>query len=370
MQKNLLFTVLIIFTLSVGFSLGQYGNPQDLIADDLVLDEQEMTVRAIQKVIPAVASIIVYDNEEVLSIDLNTGKQTIVNEKQEKGSGTGFIISANGLILTNKHVVEAVSEENGSYRIILNNSKQYYAQLIDKDPINDLAVLKIYDNNLPYVELGDSDKINQGTTVVAIGNALGMYQNSVTKGIVSGLGRNLVASDSNGNTENLDNIIQTDAEINKGNSGGPLIDLRGLVVGINVAMNSAGSSIGFAIPVNDARLVIESVKKYGQIKRPRLGVRYVMVTPEMYYDNNLSRQDGALITKGENGEDAIAKDSAADVAGLVEGDIIFEINAIKIEGSKSLLSVVQRYKPGDRIGLKVQRGDKVLIKTLTLEEYK
>ncbi len=367
--KNLLFIFLIVFTLSIGFGLGQYNNPQELIADDLSLDDQEATVRAIQKVIPSVVSIIVYDTEEVSILDLSTGAQTMSKEKREKGSGTGFVISADGLILTNKHVVEAVSKENGSYRVIMNNGKQYYAQLIDKDPINDLAVLKIYDNNLPYVELGDSDELNQGITVIAIGNALGMYQNSVTKGIVSGLGRSLIASDSNGNTENLDNVIQTDAEINKGNSGGPLIDLHGKVIGVNVAIDQTGSAIGFAIPINDARPVIESVKNQGQIIRPRLGVRYVMVTPELYYDYDLSRKSGALIIGGEDGEPAITSGSAAEIAGLVEGDIIFEINAIKINGKNSLFSVVQKYKPGNRIGLKVQRGEKVIIKILTLDSF-
>lgn len=368
--KNLLFIILIAFTLSIVFGIGQYYNPRFLVADDLSFDEQEATIRAIQKVAPAVVNIIVYEREEVLSLDLATGRETISQEKNEKGSGTGFIISPDGMILTNKHVVEAAADGKGSYRVILKDGMQYYAQLVDKDPVNDLAVIKIFQNNLPYAELGDSDSLNIGSSVIAIGNALGMYQNSATKGIVSGLGRSLMASDSNGNFENLDNVIQTDAEINVGNSGGPLIDLAGKVVGINVATDLTGSSIGFAIPINDAKPAIESLITIGKIKRPRLGVRYLMITSEIYYDYNLSRQDGALIVSGEDGEPAITPESAAAKAGLEDGDIIFEVNGKAVKSGSSLLSVIQKYKPGDEVELKIQRDDEVLIKKIILDEFK
>jgi S1-C subfamily serine protease len=366
--KIIIFLLTPIFVGSFIFSISSL--PFISIADNLSMDEQELTIRAINKVMPAVVSIIVYDEHEMAYLDLSSGMQTIKKEKIEKGSGTGFIISSDGLILTNKHVVNTADEKTGSFRIILNDGKQYYASLIGKDPLNDLAVLKIYENKLPAVELGDSDKLSIGATVIAIGNSLGRYQNSATKGIVSGLGRSLVASDLVGNSEKLDNVIQTDAEINPGNSGGPLINLDGRVVGINVAIDEGGSAIGFAIPINDARQVISSVKKYGAIKRPQLGVRYVMITPELYQDKKLVREKGALITGGENGESAISAGSAADKAGFLEGDIIFEINSIKIEGKNTLLSVIQRYKPGDKIGLKVQRGEKVFVKIVILEEFK
>ncbi|MFH1523219.1 MAG: trypsin-like peptidase domain-containing protein [Patescibacteria group bacterium] len=367
--------LIVIFILLVGIGAGIQVDDfftksiKSITADDLQLDDQEATIRAIKEVMPAVVSIIIYDEEENVTIDLRTGQRTVSKEKAQKGSGTGFLISSDGLILTNKHVVNAANGGTASYRIILNNGKQYYSQLIGKDPINDLAVLKIFDKDLPYVELGNSDQLQIGATVIAIGNALGRYQNSVTKGIVSGLGRSLVASDQAGNAEALDNVIQTDAEINLGNSGGPLIDLHGKVIGINVAIDQSGSSIGFAISVNDARPVVNSVRESGLIIRPRVGVRYVMLTPEMAIDKNLSRDSGALIIEGDDGSPAITPNSPAEEAGLVAGDVVFEINAIKIEGKNTLLSVVQKYKPGDRIGLKLQRGEKVMIKVLTLGKF-
>jgi S1-C subfamily serine protease len=373
-MKNLKFKILlvliIIASLGGGFLADRFYFTKTITADNLSMDEQELTIRAINKVMPSVVSIIVYDFQEVAYLDVSQGTKIIKKEKKEKGSGTGFIISSDGLILTNKHVINVAEEKTANYRIILNNGKQYYAVLIGKDPLNDLAVLKIYENNLPVVELGDSDKISIGATVIGIGNSLGRYQNSATKGIVSGLGRSLVASDLVGNSEKLDNVIQTDAEINPGNSGGPLINLDGKVVGINVAIDEGGSAIGFAIPVNDARQVVNSVKKFGAIKRPQLGVRYVMITPELFQDNKLSRETGALITRGENDEPAISAGSVAEKAGLQEGDVIFEINGIKIEGKNTLLSIVQRYKPGDKIGLKIQRGSSNFVKVVTLEEFK
>ncbi len=367
-RKAVIVFVVFLFLGGVGFNLnwsgfnfGQAGNLQ--------FDEQEATIRAIKKVLPAVVSIIVYNEEKNVTIDLGTGQHTVTKEKIKKGSGTGFLISSDGLILTNKHVINSAEDETAGYKIILNNNKQYYAQLIGKDPLNDLAVLRIFDKDLPHVELGDSDNLEIGSTVIAIGNVLGLFQNSVTKGIVSGLGRSLEAGDDNGNSEVINNAIQTDAEINLGNSGGPLVDLNGQVVGINVARALGGGAIGFAIPVNDARPVVSSVIEVGRIKRPWLGVRYFMLTPEIALDRELSRNEGALVL-GNNGSPAIVPDSPAAEAGLADGDIIFEINAIKINDKNTLLSVVQKYKTGDRIGLKIQRGDKIIIRIVTLGELK
>jgi len=359
------------FIICVGFGLILHDKIiKNVTADDLRFDEQEATIRAIQKVIPSVVSIIVYDYEEILNIDLSTGKQTIQRERRKKGTGTGFLISSDGLIITNKHVVNGAKEDSGEYRVILNSGKQYYAQLIGRDPIKDLAIIKIFDKNMPFVELGDSNNLQVGATAIAIGNALGRYQNSVTKGIVSGLGRSLAAGDGGGGMEVLDNVIQTDAEINPGNSGGPLVDLLGRVVGVNVAIDSEGTSIGFSIPINDARPVIKSVKEVGRIIRPKLGVRYIMITPELVLDKKLPRDSGALLVGGENGEPAVLPDSPAAKAGLLAGDIIFEINAIKIEGQNTLFSVVQNYKPKAKIGLKIQRGEKMIIRVVELDEFK
>ena len=228
-----------------------------------------------------------------------------------------------------------------------------------------------FDKNLPYVELGDSDKLPIGSTVIAIGNTLGRYQNSATKGIVSGLGRSLEASDQTGaNAEVLDNVIQTDAEINPGNSGGPLVDLDGKIIGINVAIDQAGSSIGFAIPINDAKPVIKSAREIGRIVRVRLGIRYVMLTALTAQENKLPRNSGAWITPDTNGAPPVLPDSPAAKAGLKAGDIITEINGIKLQDRTTLLSVVQKYKPGNKIGLKVFRDGKFLVLVATLDEFR
>lgn len=359
---GLTFGLTFVFAFFVLHSL----SPMSLVAEDLQLDEQEATIRAIARVQPAVVNIVVYDENNIIE----SGAKDIKTEKVIKGRGTGFIINSDGYIITNKHVVETASEK-GSYRIIMNSGKQYYAQLIAKDPINDLAVLKIFDKNLPFVELGDSNSLQIGTSVIAIGNALGLYQNTATKGIVSGLGRDILAEEIGGQVESLDDVIQTDAGINHGNSGGPLIDLRGRVVGINVAIDEAGAAIGFAIPMKDARVVINSIIKSGRIIRPRLGLKYIMLNPEIAIDNKLNRTSGAWITVGGTVDDsAIVKNGPADKAGLLPGDIIFEVNAIKVENKDTLLSIIQRYKPGDKIGMKVLRGEKVLILIAKLDEFK
>ncbi len=362
-------SITLVLAFGLAFLFEQFFVTSDIVAENLQLDEQEAAIRAIAEVRPAVVNIIVYDEKDVLTIDVSTGLKNIKSKRVLRGRGTGFIINSDGYIITNKHVVDSASDK-GSFRIIMNNGKQYYAQLIAKDPLNDLAVLKIFDEDLPFVRLGDSNSLQIGTSVIAIGNALGLYQNSATKGIISGLGRSIVASEeSNGQLEALDNIIQTDAEINPGNSGGPLIDLYGRVIGINVAIDENGSAIGFAIPINDARPVINSIIESGRIIRPRLGLRYIMLSPEIAIDNNLNRTNGAWITAGDMGGEAIVKNGPADISGLLPGDIIFEINAIKVEGKDTLLSIVQRYKPGDKIGMKVLRGEKVLILIAELDEF-
>lgn len=371
-KKYLFISLIFLSGLSGGLFLNFYSpETAKLAADNLRLDDQEATVRAINKIMPAVVSIIVIDQQSTIVLNLNTGQQTEKKDKVQKGSGTGFLISPDGLILTNKHVVGVGNEKTADYRVILNSGKQYYAQLIGKDPINDLAVLKIFDKNLPYAQLGDSDKLQIGTTVVAIGNALGRYQNSATKGIISGLGRSIEASDQSGNlAETLDNVIQTDAEINFGNSGGPLVDLAGQVVGINVAIDQSGSAIGFAIPVNDAKPVIKSVREIGRIVRPRLGIRYHMLTPELAQQLKLSKDSGAWISVNENGVSSVLEGSPADKAGLIPGDIVMEINGIKLQGKTTLISVIQKYKPGDKIGLRVFRDGKIIILTAVLDEFR
>lgn len=353
------------------------------------IQEESALVSAVKKVSPSVVSIVVskyvsryYGPESFFPEDffdfgwpfnfrfeLPKQKQEQKKEKQEVGGGTGFVISSNeGLILTNKHVV---ADEDAEYTVITNDGQKFEAKVLARDPFNDIAVLKIENKGLPEVEFGDSDKLEIGQTVVAIGNALGEYRNTVTRGVISGIGRTVVAGDNVGRSEVLENVIQTDAAINPGNSGGPLINLRGQVIGINVAMNRAGQLIGFAIPINQAKQVIESVKKHGKIVRPFLGVRYVLINEAMAKANNLSVNYGALILRGKNPEDlAITPGGPADKAGLVENDIILEVNKQKIDETHTLAKEIQKYKPGDTVELKVLSKGKEKIVKVTLEEYK
>ena len=372
MNKQFLPKILLIILIAVtsfagGWSWQYFNNP--VIADNLSLDEQEATVRAIKKVIPAVVSIIVRQDIS-LNVSINDGEEQKITKKEERSQGTGFLISADGYILTNKHVVQSGDPKKAEYTIILSNGKQYFAQFIGIDPLRDLAVLKIFDKDLPYIELGNSDELVQGMSVIAIGNAFGRYQNSVTKGIVSALGRNITASDNFGNPSFFDNVIQTDTDINQGNSGGPLVDLYGRVIGINSVVDQSGTSFGFAIPINDAKPVIRSIKEENRIIRPRLGVYYKMITPEIALEKNLPRKEGAWVINEEFPGTEILADSPAAKAGLQSGDIIFEINAIKLSQENSLFNVLQNYKPGDKIGMKVQRGRKILILIVALDEFK
>jgi len=230
--------------------------------------------------------------------------------------------------------------------------------------LNDLAIISIEAKNLPVVELGDSDKIEVGQSVVAIGNALGEFQNTITSGVISAKGRTLTASG-----ERLENMLQTDAAINSGNSGGPLVNLKGQVIGINTAMAGNAENIGFAIPINTAKYAIESFKKFGKIVRPYIGIRYIPVTKEIAALNNLPVDYGVLIQGGtRTGENAIVPNSPAAQAGLKFGDIITAINDEKIDEDHPLLSLLQKYKPGETIELTVYRGGNQTKIKLTLGE--
>ncbi|MFA5051060.1 MAG: trypsin-like peptidase domain-containing protein [Patescibacteria group bacterium] len=353
----------------------------------IILGNQEESdiVSAVKKTSPAVVNIIVSKYVTVYYGDTASPFDELFNDwfgqstptptpnssqkqKQEVGGGTGFVVSSkDGLILTNKHVA---SDETAEYTVVTNDGKKYDAKILAQDPFNDIAILKIETKDLPEVKLGDSEKIQIGQTVIAIGNALGEYRNTVTKGVISGVGRRVVAGDNAGLSEVLENVIQTDAAINLGNSGGPLINTHGEVIGINTAINSQGQMIGFAIPINQAKQVIESVKKYGKIVRPYLGVRYVLINEEIAKKNNLSINYGALVLRGsDQTELAIIPGGPADKAGIEEGDIILEVNGVKITEDNSLSKAIQNLKPGDEVGLKIlHKGAEKTVK-VKLEEY-
>ena len=286
-------------------------------------------------------------------------------EKQEIGGGTGFIISEDGMVLTNKHVV---LDTEADYTVLTLEGEKYSAEVLARDPVQDLAVLKIENasHTFPQVRLGDSDKLEVGQTAIAIGYVLGRYQNTISVGVISGLGRTITAS-GGGFYETLEDIIQTDAAINHGNSGGPLLNLKGEVIGINTAIDVEGQSIGFAIPINKAKRDIEQVKEIGKIIYPFLGIRYVVINQDIQEQNDLSVDYGAWLVSDEEGP-AIVSGSAADKAGLKEGDIILEFNNERITTENPLARIIMKYDPGDKISLKVLRNGKELILEATLDE--
>jgi S1-C subfamily serine protease len=288
-------------------------------------------------------------------------------EKKEIGGGTGFIVSQDGLILTNKHVV---LDDNAEYTVFTNDGKKFPAKVLAKDPVQDLALIKIdvAGKSFPIVKLGDSDNLQIGQSVIAIGNALGEFRNTVSVGVISGLSRSITASGGSF-SESLEDIIQTDAAINPGNSGGPLLNLKGEVIGINTAIATGAQSISFSIPINKAKKDIEQVGKIGKIVYPFLGIRYVIVNEEVKSKYNLSVDYGALISKGDSAEPAITAGSAAQKAGLKEGDVILEFNGEKITQDNSLAKIIAKYNPGDKAILKVLRNSKEMNIELILGEW-
>lgn len=365
----------------------------DIVEEEpMVIDvaaEQSAVIEAVEKAAPSVVSIVItkdlgeyynltgpdifpFDDffEFPFSFRFPTSRRVEIPEgqrKQEVGGGTGFIISEDGLILTNRHVV---SDEDAEYSVITSEGERHDAKILAIDPILDIAVIKVETEDLPVLQLGDSDTLKRGQTVIAIGNALSQYSNSVTKGVVSGTGRSITAY-GGGRSERLDDVIQTDAAINPGNSGGPLLDLSGEAVGINTAINQSGQLVGFAIPINNVKEIIESVREHGRIIRPLLGIRYTPVTEKISKANDLPVDYGALVLRGENSEDlAVIPGGPADKAGIVENDIILEIEGQKIDQDHDLARVVAKYAPGDQIEIKLlHRGEEKLART-TLEERK
>lgn len=289
-------------------------------------------------------------------------------EKKEVSSGTGFVVSNDGLIVTNKHVV---SDTEAEYTVLTNDEKKYSATVLARDPVQDIAILKIEKSDLKPLKLGDSDKIQIGQTVIAIGNALGEFRNTISTGVVSGLARSIVAGGPGVSSEAIEGVIQTDAAINPGNSGGPLLNLSGEVIGVNTAIVQGAQNIGFAMPINKVKKDVSDVQNNGKIVYPFLGVRYVLVNSQLKEKNQLSVDYGALVSRGESRDElAVTPGSPADKAGIVENDIILEIDGKKIDEKNTLAKVIQNHKVGDEINLKIlSKGSEKTVK-VKLEERK
>lgn len=290
-------------------------------------------------------------------------------EKREVGGGTGFVVDETGLILTNRHVV---ADEDADYTVLLNTGEKIPARVLARDPVLDLAVLRVEKRGLATIALGDSGALRVGQTAVAIGNALGEFRNTVSVGVISGLGRQVAAGDqATGQVEVLDAVIQTDAAINPGNSGGPLLNLSGEAIGINTAVAGGAENIGFAIPSNEAARVLADVREHGRIVRPFLGVRYVLITPALAKANNLPVEYGALVLRGdEPGRLAVTPGSSAFKAGIQEHDILLTFDGQRIEAEHSLALLIRGKRVGDRVRIKVlSKGEEKVVEA-TLGEAK
>jgi len=318
------------------------------------ISEEERLIRTVANASPGVVSLVVQD-------------RSAPGVLLEIGQGTGFLIDGSGLIVTNRHVAHA---RDAALTAFLADGRSFPARVIDIDPVNDLALVKIDAEKLPFLPLEADDKLRLGQTTVAIGNALGKYANTVTSGILSGIGRDIEAANHvTGNFERLEELLQTDAAINSGNSGGPLLNLDGKVIGVNTAVEHGAQGLGFAIPVSEVRKVVASYRRYGAIARPRLGVRYFTITPELTIEKSLPYAYGALIGTDEPGEVAVLPNAPAASAGLAAGDIILEINGKKLEGKWTLAKAIQSLSVGDVARLKIARGEAVFEVRATLDAH-
>jgi S1-C subfamily serine protease len=352
------------------------------IVKQKIIQEDSAVIDVVKNSTPGVVSIVIskdvpkiqrfnnpfdfYFNPRSQNFDNNQG-----TTKETIGGGTGFFITTDGMIVTNRHVVDDTSAD---YSVVTNDDEEYKATVLAVDPNKDIAVIKIDGDNYPTLELGDSNSIQIGQTVIAIGNSLGEFSNTVSRGIVSGLKRDLTAGDRLGQAEKLNDIIQTDAAINPGNSGGPLLDINGQVIGINVAIAEGAQNIGFAIPSAQVKKIIDQVKTTGKISTPYLGIRYIPINESLQKENDLPYNYGALVARGNKITDlAVLPGSPADKAGIMENDIILEIEGEKIsfeKDGKELSDLISSYSVGDDINLKIwHKGEEKNI-SVTLAERK
>jgi len=334
------------------------------VTQQRVLTEESVVIEVAEEVSPSVVTVRVTKEQSVFNpFEIEFGPFGFDfpqerTERIEQDIGTGFIIDSQGLIVTNKHVV---ADTEAEYRIITKDDKEHQVKNIYRDPINDLAILKIETNGLKTVEMGDSNNLKVGQFVIAIGTALGEFRHTVTTGVISGLGRGITAGSLfEGYVEQLDNVIQTDAAINPGNSGGPLLNSAGQVIGVNVAVSAQGENIGFAIPINIIKEAIDNFNQTGRFSRPFLGVRYRMISQDLALLNEVPQ--GAYIV------DVVAG-SAADKAGVKEGDIITKFDGQPVrEEEGGLAKLINTKKIGDRITLTVWRDGRESELPATLEE--
>ncbi len=374
-SSHLMRTVfLLMVAIAAGFFGGWFGaqagrqsttissDSNPTIQREIINGESDLISTIAKDVGPSVVSV------NVKSLGVGQDFFGFGQQFESESAGTGFILTDEGLIITNRHVISDATEVT----VTLSNGEEVEGVEIvgktnDSDPL-DIAFLKIRDTSgldLQPVTLGDSSEVEVGDRVIAIGNALGQFQNTVTSGIISGFGRDIEAYD-NGSLEPLQNLFQTDAAVNGGNSGGPLVNSASEVIGVNVATAGA-DNISFSIPINDVKGLVEIVLEEGELIRPYLGIRYAPITDDLAFDLELPVDRGALIVEGRVGAPSILPDSPAANADLQEGDIITHIDAVKLDEDTSVVSVLGRKKVGDVVELSVNRGGEDLTVSVTLE---
>ena len=337
----------------IGGLLGAFIYVHDF-AGSIPVDKRQLVVQESSAVIDVAKKV----SPAVVSITTKTVQPGLFGFGQSQGeaAGTGMIITSDGLILTNNHVISGST----GVTVFTSDGKQYKGTVVAANATGDYAFVRINAKNLPTVSLGDSSAVQTGQKVVAIGNALGQFQNSVTEGIISGKGRPVQAADSGSSSvESLTDLFQTDAAINEGNSGGPLVNLDGQVIGINTAIAGNAQNIGFAIPINEIKNAISSVKSKGVIEQPFLGVRYIPITADFAGANNLPVSQGAYVA-GSGNQLAVVPGSPADKAGVKEGDIITKIDSQKLDDSHTLTGVISQKKVGDTVSLTILRDGKTI----------
>ncbi|MFZ2153078.1 MAG: trypsin-like peptidase domain-containing protein [Microgenomates group bacterium] len=350
--------------------LGKIENKLNVVSGGSkeIVDEESVVTKVVEKATPSVVTVTISKTNVIsgnmfpgwdIFGDFFGGNQINPEEQKiEQDIGTGFIISSDGLIVTNKHVV---ADSTAKYKVVIGKDQVVEVKNIYRDPMNDLAILKVDVNSLPTVKLGNSDELKVGQTVIAIGTALGEFRSTVTKGVISGLGRGITAGSPIEGSERLDNVIQTDAAINPGNSGGPLFNSSGEVIGVNVAVSQNGQGIGFALPINLVKESIDNFKTTGEFDRPFFGVGYKMISKQSAILNEVPV--GAYVQ-------SVVEKSPAEKAGVKVGDIIIEVDSNKLsdEKAKPLASYISNKKIGDTVKIKMFREGKELEISAKLEK--
>ncbi|MFI5270786.1 MAG: S1C family serine protease [Candidatus Saccharimonadales bacterium] len=371
-RNKLLMGAVIIFIILLSGFIGAWFNQHmndNSSVSTVSLSNQKKIVTSqgqlISQIAKSVGPSVVSVNVNITSSSGNTGFFGFSQPTQEQAAGTGIILSTSGIIMTNRHVVP---DGTTAVSVTLSDGTEFKdVSVLGRTSASDsldVAFLKINDlkgYKVTPAVLGNSSQVQVGDSVVAIGNALGQYRNTVTSGIISGYGRAVQAGDSSGassTTENLLDLFQTDAAINEGNSGGPLVNLNGQVIGMNTATASTAQNIGFAIPINDIVGLVNQVLKTGKFSQPYVGVRYIPLTPDVANTYGLSETSGAFIAPSSDpvNTPSVVPGSPAANAGLQERDIITQVDGANIDQNHSLTSLLDKYLPGDSVTLTIVRG--------------